>query len=206
MSVLLASLLSSAKHGKGKACVVWGEAGIGKSRLLTEFSIFASIQGIAVHRVTCRPSDAMRPLSVFVDLVPLLRTMRGAIGCSADTIHYLDRLTKRKSLDDVSASDQSDPQFVYARIETALLDLVDAVSEERTLLIQIEDVQFIDQASLGIVRHLVDWCAEHRLLLAFTSRERPLWIDNSRTATEEIRLQPLSTDSAGEVIKCVIAS
>ena len=59
----LARLLDSAVQKKGKACLVWGDAGMGKSRLLAEFATFASLQGISTQRVQCRRSDSHRPLS-----------------------------------------------------------------------------------------------------------------------------------------------
>src|SRR4029079_15319490 len=91
----LAELLGRVREKHGQACLVWGEAGVGKTRLLSELSTFASLQGISTHRVQCTPIDKYRPLSVFVDLVPTLRSMRGAIGCSPENFRYLDRLTKR---------------------------------------------------------------------------------------------------------------
>ncbi len=80
----LGALLRRARDQKGQACLVWGDAGVGKSRLLAEFATFASLQGIPTQRVQCRPNDRHRPLSAFVDLVPGLRSIRGAIGCSGD--------------------------------------------------------------------------------------------------------------------------
>jgi hypothetical protein len=139
----LGAMLQRSQYGKGQSCLVWGDAGVGKSRLLAEFATFASLQGIQTQRVQCRPNDRHRPLSAFVDLVPGLRTMRGAIGCSPETFSYLDRLTRHKSpAEGKTTATNSD--IVYSGVEQSLFDLFDAVADEGCLIILIEDVHWLD--------------------------------------------------------------
>lgn len=200
----LGRLLEAMRAGSGRGCVVCGAAGIGKTRLLSEFAAFAALQGIVTQKIQCRPSDAGRPLSVFVDLVPHLRSLRGAIGCSAETITYLDRLTKRQSLNPLNPPHEGDPQFVYARVERALFDLLDAVADEAPIIVHLEDAHWIDDASLKILMHMVEWCRSYRILFVFTARERPAWLTARCDVVTEIHLQPLDRASAGEVILAVV--
>ena len=62
--------------------VVTGEAGMGKTRLVTELATGAMLQGVRVVRVAARPQNEHHPLGAFVDLVPQLLALPGALGCS----------------------------------------------------------------------------------------------------------------------------
>jgi hypothetical protein len=196
----LGGLLELARQKKGQACLVWGDAGVGKSRLLAEFSAFASLQGVATQRVQCRPSDRYRPLSVFVDLVPGLRSLRGAIGCSPETFSFLDRLTTHKSRAE-RAEDQGDSEFVFSRVEQALFDLVDAVSDEKCVIVLVEDVHWLDAASAKLLQAMIEWAQDHSILFALTGRDEPgpsfRLLSNGFT---EVHLAPLPVEASREVI------
>jgi len=201
----LAGLLDLCRRKKGQACLVWGDAGIGKSRLLAEFATFASLQGIPTQRVQCRPSDPHRPLSVFVDLVPGLRTMRGAIGCSPETFSYLDRLTQHKRDALPANTPDGDSEFIYAKVQQALFDLFDAVSEEGCLIVLIEDVHWLDSTSAKLFGELVAWAGDHSILFALTAREAPdgLFVGLGDRATE-VHLPPLDAEASKDVVLGVV--
>jgi DNA-binding SARP family transcriptional activator/tetratricopeptide (TPR) repeat protein len=201
----LGELLERCRDRRGEACLVWGDAGVGKSRLLGEFATFASLRGIPTQRVQCRPSDPHRPLSVFVDLVPGLRNMRGAIGCSPETFTYLDRLTRHKPTKIEVKAAEGDAEFVYAKVQQSLFDLVDAVSDEGCLIILIEDVHWIDSTSAKLLREMVAWAAEHSILFAFTGRDQPEgWLAGMPPRLEEIHLPPLEPGPSRDVVLGVV--
>lgn len=197
----LGAMLNEVRAKDGQACLIWGDAGIGKSRLLAEFSKFAALQGVRTQRVQCTASDPHRPLSVFVDLVPSLRTMRGAIGCSPETMTYLDRLTKHKPGASEVRAEEGDSEFVYARVQLALFDLIDAVSDETPLMIVIEDVHWLDATSASVLRDLISWGATHSLFFVVTGRDRPeQWMPVLPARLREIHLPPLDPTSAADVV------
>ena len=49
----LSALLATAGNGRGQVCVIQGECGIGKSRLLEESALLAGSSGMAVIRARC---------------------------------------------------------------------------------------------------------------------------------------------------------
>ena len=162
----LGELLQRSRDGKGTIVSgVRATQASGKSRLLAEFATFASLQGIPTQRVQCRPNDRHRPLSAFVDLVPGLRTMRGAIGCSPETFSYLDRLTKQKPTVVEGRTSESDAEIVYAGVQQSLFDLIDAVSDEGCLIVLIEDVHWLDSTSAKLLHEMVAWAADHSIFL-----------------------------------------
>ncbi|MEJ7759452.1 MAG: AAA family ATPase [Gemmatimonadaceae bacterium] len=197
----LGVLLDRARARQGQACLIWGDAGIGKSRLLAEFSTFAALQGVRTQRVQCRASDPHRPLSVFVDMVPLLRGMRGAIGCSPETMSYLDRLTKHKPTPIEVRVEEGDSEFVYARVQMALFDLIDAVAEETPLMLVVEDVHWLDSTSAKVLTDLMAWMVDRRIFFVFTGRERPeQWSPGSAAKLVEIHLPPLEPEPSADVL------
>ncbi len=116
----LAGALRSARGGTGSVHFIHGEPGIGKTRLLTEFSRAASLEGARVAAALCQSSDARRPLSAFVDLVPKLMTMPGALGCSPQSHKYLRRLLEHHTSETPPSPDSDEAHMLYANQRTAL--------------------------------------------------------------------------------------
>ena len=198
---ILSQQLPIAKSGSGQACLVLGEAGIGKSRLLSEFASFAALQGFSVQRIQCRPSHRHQPLSAFVELAPILRGLRGAIGCSPETLADLDRLTSHRPATKSSTLDTPDSQWAYGRILRALFDIVDAVSEETPLLIQVEDSHWLDTTSAEVLGDMIEWGRDHRVHFALTAREIPdSWRDRFPSCLRTLTLSPLDKVSATDLL------
>ncbi|MBA3341661.1 MAG: AAA family ATPase [Gemmatimonadaceae bacterium] len=201
----LGSLLNDVVDNRGRVCMLWGEAGIGKTRLLDEFATFAHLQGIPTQRVGCRASDPHRPLSIFLDLVPALRSMRGAIGCSPDTISYLDRLTKHKPNAMDSLSDDPHGELVYAKVKQAMLDLVDAVLYENPLVVIIEDVQWLDSASASVLEDMIQWSVDRPVFFGLSRRDtQQLPFADESSRAQSIHVGPLDNSESTDVVLSVI--
>lgn len=177
--------LDATRAGAGAGWLVLGEPGIGKSRVTLELARIAALRGLAAHRVACQRSDVRRPLAAFADMVPGLKGLPGALGCSPRSFEFLDRLTQYapSATADARAAvasgtglldrDAWDAEYLYASVRQALFDLIDAVSEERPLLLIIEDVHYLDRVSAEVARELVERSETRPLLLVLTSRVRP---------------------------------
>ncbi len=167
---LLLGLLREAKRGAGSAAFVWGEPGIGKTRLVQELNQVAALDGARVVSTKCHPTDAGRSLSAFADLVPVLKTLPGALGCSAQTLSLLQRLTDRNRSETLPTQEAGDAAFLAATIRRAVFDLVDAVADEGMLIMVIEDVHWLDGPSWAILSAMVEWSTTRTLLILMTSR------------------------------------
>ena len=165
----LAGALRRAADGHAEAMGLWGEAGIGKSRLLTEFLAFASLQGASCQRITCRSTDANRPLAVLLELIPLLRGMRGAIGSAPETLEFFAGLTTHRPKGR-SPSKRNHPDLFSAGLQAAFADIIGAVTEDVPLVICVEDCQWLDPTSAGVLASLTQRLREQRLFMVFTSR------------------------------------
>ena len=186
----LTAKLEAAKTGRGSAVLLTGEAGIGKSRLSEELARFAALQGAQLQRAACRRTDLDRPLSLFVDIVPQLREMPGALGCSPETFSSLRRLTdfELRSRDKLWSADS---EMLFGDLRNALFDLFDSVASERWLLIVIEDIQWLDDVSANILGKMIEWAPTKRILFVLNSRT----MDNSVCRVTDAK--HLSTVSLG---------
>ena len=192
-----------AQGGHGSGTIIIGEPGIGKSRLSAELGRFADLQGAQVQRVTCRRADVDRPLSLFVDIVPQLREMPGALGCAPETFTWLKRLTEFEERSDDSR--QIDSDTLFQNVRAALFDLLDSVAEERCLVILVEDVQWLDNASARILSHMMEWCATRHLFFLLNSRAgNSAFLDYADKARlETVTLGPLKPIASTVLLRAV---
>jgi DNA-binding SARP family transcriptional activator len=191
--------LTEALNGRGNACLLWGDAGVGKSRVLIELASLAALREVVILRQNCRPSDKQRPLSVFVDLVPRLRNLPGAIGCAPETLGYLEKLTRVRSMGDQFDPGDESCETAYAKIHQAVFDLLDAVSYESPVLIILEDAHWLDAASARLVGDLAAWIPDRGVMVALSSRELVPGLDD-KLALRSVHLDPLTVESANELV------
>jgi DNA-binding SARP family transcriptional activator/tetratricopeptide (TPR) repeat protein len=198
----LGSRMSAVRTVGAQACIIWGDPGIGKSRLVTEFLTFAALQGATCHRIFCRGSDCNRPLATILEIIPLLRAMRGSIGSSPDTLSFLDGLTTHRPKARQHASPSTLAHPVRSKLDLALADIVDAVCEESAMVLAVEDCQWMDAPSAAIFERLISRLAGQRIFLLFTSRvvdDGPF--SESFTGLGEMRLEALSDTPAAHLVE-----
>jgi hypothetical protein len=148
-----------------------------------------------------------RPLSAFVDIVPGLRELPGAIGCSQETILALRRLTEFEIKTPDGLGTVGDSVSLYSNLRAGLFDLLDAVSDENALLVTVDDVQWLDPASAKIVEEMIQWSENKKILFMFTSRPGSRL---ARASEDEIwtsfKLHPIRDDSAQEFLESILGS
>jgi DNA-binding SARP family transcriptional activator len=158
--------------------LIWGDPGIGKTRLVQELASLATLDGSTVLWAHCQEHTANQPLGVVTNLVSPLLKCRGALGVSPDSMNWLKRLEAR--IDGDASSDMNGINEAAHRLMSAIVDLVGSVAIENTLVLVIEDAQWIDDASRDFFistvltdarLHLVITCRDERFahLKPFTS-------------------------------------
>jgi hypothetical protein len=196
----LTRALARAQGGSGSAYVIWGEPGIGKTRLVQEFTRVAALQRVHIVRVGCQSHDVRRPLSVFVDMVPKLLALPGALGCSPESMQYLRRLTAHDPKEVREREQLEEGKISYSNACLALIDVLDAVSNEMSCLIEIEDAQWLDAHSMRIMEDIANWVTSRRVLVLLTSRNTVLESENILL----VMLRPLPNDSSSTVARALV--
>jgi len=135
---LLASLFDDIGDGGG-ALVLYGEPGIGKSRLLAVAAGFARERGFTVLSTTGVQSEAHL---AFAGLHQLLRPLR---------LHVANLPAVQRGVLDAAFGLGQEPAPERFRIAMAVLDLLGEVAAEAPLLILTEDAQWLDQPTAEVL-------------------------------------------------------
>jgi transcriptional regulator with AAA-type ATPase domain/tetratricopeptide (TPR) repeat protein len=181
---VLEDLLAQVEEGRGQAVILAGEPGIGKTRLLHEFhrrtrNRAAWLQGSAVS------FGASLPFHPLIDLVRHAFSLQS--GDSDEVIgERIDNATAGfgeafrpsvqflRSLLSIDTPDSSlaslDPKLRRAGTFEAIGGLLHAISEVRPLIVILEDLHWMDQATGEFVAMLAESVVSERILLCATHR------------------------------------
>ena len=155
----LRGLLGEAIGGHGHVATVVGEAGIGKTRLISALVADALAQGCRVLIGHCHESDSILPFGPWVDAcrsgeVSADEEILGALHPARRA--ELTRLLPEAGLAGLpAASDGALPLF------ESVAELIEQVAARQPLVLVLEDLHWADEMSLR--------------LLAFVSRRIPAW-------------------------------
>jgi DNA-binding SARP family transcriptional activator/tetratricopeptide (TPR) repeat protein len=193
-SQYLRQLWKAALGGNGCSCHISGEAGIGKTRLIVDLQTEASFDG-----ATCVVVDASSelPLSLLHHLLPRLLAAPGSLGCAPESLNAL-RTFSIRGRPDTNAEVSADPNFRTGLLKKALLDLLDAVSDETPMVVAVEDVQSLDSASKSLLVSMRSWARSRPVLIISTSRER--LSDPVPRDLQLLAVEPLSDDVARTLV------
>lgn len=170
-----------AKAGASGASFLVGSAGIGKSALIRAFSANSELKGWRVITTRLRPGDSARPMSALFELVPQLLRANGALGADPASLTRLRHLVDGSMVgdnDEVTLTDRAhEADAALARLRAAALDLVEAVADECPLMLVVEDVHWIDRASLQLLSWLIDSTDNLSVMWLLTARPEVRFTD-----------------------------
>jgi DNA-binding SARP family transcriptional activator len=173
----LVGRFQQARVGQPQAVLVMGEAGIGKTRLATEFVTWARAQGADVLVGHAFELGGRLPYQ------PLVEALRGRLeeeNAPEDLLEdlWLTELARllpelRLRYPDLPAPTQ-DELSARLRLFEAVARLMSALGQRAPLVVLVDDLQWADGASLDLLRYLGHAWKEHGsrvLLLGTVSRE-----------------------------------
>jgi DNA-binding CsgD family transcriptional regulator len=189
----LSALLHEARGGHGRAVLVSGEAGVGKSAAIRDFVQRARGLGIRSFTGECMEIDARRPFGPFMDIA------RAA-----------NRLSSLPVVPPDAATAGADRYRLHSFFTTLLADL----SRERPIIIVVEDLHWADEASLELFPHLARKLRGAPLLLVGTYRSdelhrrhplRPVLAELGRSRLAvDIALRRLSEEEVAEFLRAAL--
>jgi predicted ATPase/class 3 adenylate cyclase len=220
----LMDLFDRARKGKTQVVSLIGEAGIGKSRLLTEFLNRLDTEGllsqITLYQTTCSAlgSEAYHVLIEFfrtcfaltledsaAQARSKIETILQAIGAQTEPIvpaveSLLGFVEKGMS------TTHLDPEQLKRQLLLATKEICQCQCRQRPVLLVVEDFQWADAASVELLRSLVDRVVDRPLLLLLVARPTAQtgMIYSANVGAAVIRLQPLTGEDSEALLEALI--
>jgi len=211
---VLAGVYAQVAGGSRRLVLLGGEPGIGKTRLATQFALRAHEQGAIVLYGRCDEEAllALQPfvaaLRHYVDVCPVQELAARLWSGSGELRRMLPELADRiAGLPEPLAGD---PEGARSRLFEAVSALLCEVSQSTPVVLVLEDLQWADSATLLLVKYLVRYPRQVRLLVLATYRDTELSVDDplARTLTELDRerlldrrtLTPLTAGAVSQLV------
>jgi len=208
-----------AGRGHGQVAAIVGEAGVGKSRLVYEFTHSHRTQSwLTLEAASVSYGKATSYLPV-IDLLKAyfkiqdrddLREIREKVTGKLLTLdRALERiLTALLALLDVPADDPAwqtlDPEQRRQRTLDAVKGLLLREAHEQPLLVIFEDLHWVDGETQAFLDTLVEGLGSARLLLLVNYRPEYQHAWGSKTYYTQMRLDVLPAESAGELLDALL--
>ncbi len=213
----LAAALRRAASGKSRVVLLTGDAGIGKSRLASEFARRAEADGVRRITLHCAAHSQEAPLRPFIRQLQRAnnidaetdaahRELRGlAPGTSADEAALLARLLGIPADESPAIQGLTAAQRLDRTID-ALIGQLRLFSKDGVVLALFEDAHWADPTSLSLLERAVRGGRFGRVLLMVTARPefRPPWLDEPHV--DEIVLTPMGSADAAELVYRIAGS
>ena len=214
--VRLRQMWVRAMRGYGGAAVISGEAGIGKSRLLTEFAATVTSQGGAIVAGAATFAEAA-PYQAVTDA--LRAALPSIVSLSLDPTWLAAAADVLPDLRDIDATlprlSALEPDRQRDRLFEAIWRCFEALAQVRPLLLRFEDVHWAGPATCDLLAYLARRARNRPMLIVVTSRDddtvgsHPLRalrrVLGRSGALATVALDGLSADEVGSVLASVFA-
>jgi class 3 adenylate cyclase/tetratricopeptide (TPR) repeat protein len=216
---LLRDLWQQVVRGQGRVVQICAEPGVGKSRLLDEFHGGLPAEVGVRLEARCSAQAQSSPLRPMIDL--MLNVLDpGRAKNSAERLAEIEQLCDRLRIDRRPAVprlaellgipaggayllEEGAPERKRQWLFETLLEFVQALSEQRPVVFQIEDLHWIDPSTQEFLALLIDQIQRTPCLLLLTFRPEfhPPW--PSRPHIFQLPLNPLGEDQVCELAQRV---
>ncbi|GAC1321053.1 MAG: adenylate/guanylate cyclase domain-containing protein [Chloroflexota bacterium] len=157
--------------GEGRILMLAGEPGVGKTRLAQEVTLDVRNRGFLVATGSCYEPRQAVPYYPFLDmLATLYEAAPGHIRSVVSTRWpYLGRLLPETSIPFPTST--SDSQEEQERLFRAVAGFVQAIAQALPVALLLDDLQWADGSSLGLLQHLARHTRGSRVLVLGTYRD-----------------------------------
>jgi hypothetical protein len=192
--------MANSSHGV-RVFALAGEAGIGKTRLLSEAVRIAAVQGMRVVEYRPSANDEERPLAGLLDLLPRFLAIPGAVGCNPDSYSRLTELARGVKSDTSIPENTTDSAVRFATLRRSVLDLVDAIQSEVEVLLSIDDAHGLDRPTVEILLDATGRAGHRfRILAAMRPTGSTPALLESRVDVRRVRVSGLDAASARQIV------
>lgn len=160
-------VLDAVSQGGGRLVLLPGEEGVGKTRLAQEVDLRSRERGFLVASGRCYRSDGTRRFAPFIEILAHLSSQIA-------TAQWQDLLAQGPWVKWLlpGANEPAVPTEDEERwVGSALASWLRAAVEDRPLALLLDDLQWADEGSIGLIRHLARTSRAQPILLLGTYRE-----------------------------------
>lgn len=168
--------LADARTGRGGLVMLVGEPGIGKSRMIEEFTEHARSDGAAVLFGACFEGEWVPPFAPFADAIDnyakeaSVETLQADLGHSAGAIARLAP-TLRDRLPDFAEPAALQPDEERFRLLDAVSQFLIATSQRVPVVLVLDDLHWADKGTIAMMRHVARFVTKHRILMLGAYRD-----------------------------------
>jgi len=217
--VALKEAYEKVHSGSGQVVGIVGEAGVGKSRLILE------LKGVLPkEEYTCLEGQCLHYGGLMAYL-PLLDILRSYFDIKEGDREFV---IKKKMAEKIAHLDENlevvvpplhdllslkvedvnymmlEPQQKRDRIFEAIRDLLIRESQNRPLIIAIDDLQWIDKTSEEFLTYLIGWLANARILFIILYRPEYTHQWASKSYYSQIGVDQLPTETSAELVQAIL--
>ena len=163
---------NEARQARGGLVVISGEPGIGKTRLCRELALEVRRTGGVVLHGRCAEHTGF-PYEPFVQ--PLRRFLGRSTDPSAPLVEHATELIRilpelRRFVPDLQPVPINDPDAERQRLFDAITGWLVELTRRGPVLLVLDDLSWVDQASLRLLRHVEERIAGERVLVVASYR------------------------------------
>ena len=190
---------------------IYGEPGVGKSRLLREF--LAGAEGVTIlagralpygEGITYWPlAEMVKAAAGITDDDPMETARDKLIECCGDEA-IAELLGLASGVMEAVEGERGQPEIAWAARE-----FVDELADVQPLVLVFEDIHWAEEPLLELIDHLAQWVRERALLILCLARPelldiRPGW-GGGRIRSTAIELEPLAREESEELATALLA-
>ena len=216
---LMLGALERARAAHGQIVCVEGEAGVGKSRLLWEFVHSEPARGCLLLEGQAASYTKEIPYAPIIDLLRKYFEIEERQDQEAIRVRVASRLEARdRSLQafvpaflgllDVAVADpewaQLDPLLRRARTIEGVRRLVVSESQQQTVVLAVEDLNWADSETHAVLDAIVDTLPNARILMVASYRPDYQHSWSARSCYTHVRLDPLMQESVETLLSTLL--
>jgi tetratricopeptide (TPR) repeat protein/tRNA A-37 threonylcarbamoyl transferase component Bud32/ABC-type transporter Mla MlaB component len=219
---ILKMAVDKAVRGEGGIVFLFGEAGIGKTRLSKELGTYARLRGMQVLYGRCPAlfrMDSVPPYVLWNEVIKDYIQTCGSEQLSKVVGYYPEEVSKlvpevKQKLGTIPESLPVSPEHERERLFEAVTQLMTNISKEAPLLIVLDDLQRIDQSSLLLLHHMARGTQKESLLILGIYRDveiderhplSPVLTElNKERLFQPVHLKRMSFNDTSEMIRQIL--
>lgn len=173
---LFDEVLTSAHAGRGDVLLIGGEAGVGKSRAISELTTRAHRDGAVVVVGWCvENGEQILPLAPVADVLRGITNLSKALELNLPADVQSLELTRTAHEGVIAGhTDDGETHSSPVRLFDGTLDALRTLSDHRTVVVVFEDLHWADQSTRQLLSFLAPRLADHRAVLIATYRSDEL--------------------------------